>query len=164
MLWRSRCSIFCQSTAIGANPRNNLVFGFNANYIVNGSITLQSLPIRATQSFVNAGIAFNFGDFSIGGTQFFGNLLPESVENKTIFNVNWKITDRLKVGGFVSAFDRNISTNPFGASLSYDLDSNSNSGIYLGWNAAEIDFRRTLGPTANIYKDNTVSVSLKYGF
>ncbi len=153
-----------QSIGIGANPRNNLVFGFNANYIVDGSITIQSLPIRATQSFVNAGIAFNFGDISIGGTQFFGNLLPESVENKTIFNVSWKVTDRLKVGGFMSAFDRNISTNPFGASLSYDLDPNSNSAIYLGWNAAEIDFRRTLGPTANVYKDNTLSVSLRYGF
>ena len=153
-----------QSIALGSNPRNNLIFGFNANYIVDGSITLQSLPIRSTQSFVNAGIAFNFGDISIGGTQFFGNLLPESVENKTIFNVNWKVTDKLRVGGFVSAFDRNISTNPFGASLSYDLDPNSNSAIYLGWNAAEIDFRRTLGPTANVYKDNTLSVSLRYGF
>ena len=153
-----------QSIALGSNPRNNLIFGFNANYIVDGSITLQSLPIRSAQSFVNAGIAFNFGDISIGGTQFFGNLLPESVENKTIFNVNWKVTDKLKVGGFVSAFDRNISTNPFGASLSYDLDPNSNSAIYLGWNAAEIDFRRTLGPTANVYKDNTLSVSLRYGF
>ena len=153
-----------QSISLGSNPRNNLIFGFNANYIVDGSITLQSLPIRSTQSFVNAGIAFNFGDISIGGTQFFGNLLPESVESKTIFNVNWKVTDKLRVGGFVSAFDRNISTNPFGASLSYDLDPNSNSAIYLGWNAAEIDFRRTLGPTANVYKDNTLSVSLRYGF
>ncbi|WP_373541247.1 hypothetical protein [Chamaesiphon sp.] len=153
-----------QSIALGSNPRHNLVFGFNANYIIDGLITLQSLPIRSTQSFVNAGVAVNFGDISMGGTQFFGNLLPESVENKTIFNINWKVTDRLKVGGFVSAFDRNISTNPFGASLSYDLDPNSNSAIYLGWNAAEIDFRRTLGSTANLYKDNTFSVSLRYGF
>jgi hypothetical protein len=153
-----------QSIPLGANPRNNLVVGVNTNYIVDGSITLQSLPIRSAQSFVNAGLAFNFGDVSIGGTQFFGNFLPESVDSKTIFNVNWKINNRLKVGGFVSAFDRNISTSPFGASLSYDLDPNSNSTLSLGWNAAEIDFRRTLGPTSNIYKDNTISVSLKYGF
>jgi hypothetical protein len=153
-----------QAIPLGTNPRNNLVVGVNTNYIVDGSITLQSLPIRSAQSFVNAGLAFNFGDVSIGGTQFFGNLLPESVENKTLFNINWKITDRLKIGGFISAFDRNISTNPFGANLSYDLDPNSNSTLYLGWNSAEIDFRRTLGPTANTYKDNTVSVSLRYGF
>lgn len=153
-----------QSIPLGSNPRNNLVVGLNTNYIVDGSITLQSLPIRSAQSFVNAGLAFNFGDVSVGGTQFFGNILPESVESKTIFNVNWKVTDRLKVGGFVSAFDRNISTNPFGATLSYDLDPNSNSTLFLGWNSAAIDFRRTLGPTSNIYKDNTVSVSIKYGF
>ncbi|PSB40167.1 hypothetical protein, partial [Chamaesiphon polymorphus] len=153
-----------QSIGLGANPRHNLVIGFNANYIVDGAITLQSLPIRTTQSFINAGLAFNFGDFSIGGTQFFGNVLPESVDNKTVFNLNWKVTDRLRVGGFFTAFDNNISTNPFGANISYDLDPNSNSAIYLGWNAAEIDFRRTLGPTSNVYKDNTVSVSIKYGF
>jgi hypothetical protein len=153
-----------QGIALGSNPRNNLVLGINANYIIDGSITLQSLPIRSAQSFVNAGIAVNLGDISVGGTQFIGNLLPESVESKTIFNVGWKITDRLKVGGFVSAFDRNVSKNPVGASLGYDLDPSSNSTLYLGWNAAEIDFRRTLGPTANIYKDNTVSVSLRYGF
>ncbi len=153
-----------QAIPLGSNPRNNLVLGLNANYIIDGSITLQSLPIRSAQSFVNAGVAVNFGDISIGGTQFFGNILSESVENKTIFNLSWKVTDRLRVGGFVSAFDRNVSTNPFGANLSYELDPNSNSAIYLGWNSAEIDFRRTLGPTANVYKDNTISVSFRYGF
>ncbi|WP_309742650.1 hypothetical protein [Chamaesiphon sp. OTE_20_metabat_361] len=153
-----------QAIPLGANPRNNITLGVNANYIVDGSITLQSLPIRSAQSFVNAGVALNFGDISIGGTQFFGNILSESVENKTIFNLSWKVSDRFRIGGFVSAFDRNISTNPFGANLSYDLDPSSNSAIYLGWNAAEIDFRRTLGSTANVYKDNTISVSLRYGF
>ena len=153
-----------QAIPLGSNPRNNLTLGLNANYIIDGSITLQSLPIRSAQSFINAGVAVNLGDISIGGTQFFGNILSESVENKTIFNLSWKVTDRLRVGGFVSAFDRNVSTNPFGANLSYELDPNSNSAIYLGWNSAEIDFRRTLGSTANVYKDNTISVSFRYGF
>jgi hypothetical protein len=151
-----------QSIDLGSNSRNNLVVGVNANYIVDGSITIKSLPVRSAQSFVNAGLAINLGDVSIGGTQFIGNLLPESVESKTIVNAGWKVSDRLKVGGFLSLFDRNVSKNPFGASLSYDLDPNST--LYVGWNAAEIDFRRSLGPTANIYKDNTVSVSVKYGF
>jgi hypothetical protein len=152
-----------QSISIGSNPSNNLVVGVNANYIVDGSIKVQALPVRSTQSFINAGLSVNLGDISIGGTQFFGNLLSESIESKTIFNASWKINDRLKLGGFISAFDRNVSKNPVGASLSFDLDPSSNSTLYLGWNAAEIDFRRTLGPTANTYKDNTVSVSLRYG-
>ncbi len=153
-----------QSIDLGSNPRNNLVIGVNGSYIVDGSVTIKSLPVRSAQSFINAGLAINLGDVSIGGTQFIGNLLPESVESKTIINAGWKVSDRLKVGGFLSLFDRNVSKNPFGASLSYDLDPDGNSTLYLGWNAAEIDFRRSLGPTANIYKDNTVSVSVKYGF
>ncbi len=153
-----------QSIDLGSNPRNNLVVGVNGSYIVDGSITIKSLPVRSAQSFINAGLAINLGDVSIGGTQFIGNLLPESVESKTIVNAGWKISDRLKVGGFLSLFDRNVSKNPFGASLSYDLDPGGNSTLYVGWNSAEIDFRRSLGPTANIYKDNTVSVSVKYGF
>jgi hypothetical protein len=153
-----------RSIALGANPRNNLVFGVNANYIADGAITLKSVPITTNQSFVNAGVALNLGNVSIGGTQFFGNLLPGSIESKTVFNIGWKVNNRLKLGAFVSAFDRNISTNPIGASLSWGLDPNSNSLLALSWNAAEIDFRRTLGPTANIYRDNTVSVSVRYGF
>jgi hypothetical protein len=153
-----------QSIPIGANPGHNLVIGVNANYIADGSIKIQSLPVRSAQSFISAGLGLNLGNVSIGGTQFFGNLLPESIENKTILNAGWKVTDRLKLGAFVSLFDRNVSTNPLGASLSYDLDPNANSTLYLGWNSAEIDFRRSLGSTANIYKDNTVSVSLRYGF
>jgi hypothetical protein len=153
-----------QSIDLGSNPRNNLVIGVNASYIVDGSVTIKSLPVRSAQSFINAGLAINLGDVSIGGTQFIGNLLPESVESKTTVNAGWKISDRLKIGGFLSLFDRNVSKNPFGASLSYDLDPSGNSTLYVGWNAAEIDFRRSLGPTANIYKDNTVSVSVKYGF
>jgi hypothetical protein len=153
-----------QAIPLGANPSNNLTLGVNTNYIVDGTTTIQSLPVRSAQSFVNAGLAFNIGDVSIGGTQFIGSLLPESIESKTIFNAGWKINDRLRIGGFITAFDQNVSKNPFGASLSFDLDPSANSTLYLGWNAAEIDFRRTLGPTANTYKDNTVSVSLKYGF
>jgi hypothetical protein len=153
-----------RSIGLGTNPRHNLVFGVNANYIADGAITLKSVPITTNQSFVNAGVALNLGNVSIGGTQFFGDLLPGSIDSKTVFNVGWKVNDRLKVGAFVSVFDRNISTNPIGASLSWGLDPNSNSLLALSWNAAEIDFRRTLGPTANIYRDNTVSVSVRYGF
>jgi hypothetical protein len=78
--------------------------------------------------------------------------------------LGWKINDKLKVGGFVSLADRNISSNPFGANISYEIDPNSNSSINLGWNAAEIDFRRTLGANANVYRDNTISVSVRLGF
>jgi hypothetical protein len=150
-----------QSIRLGANPRNHLIIGTNVNYIINGTVTIQSIPVRSTQSYLNAGIAIEIGDISIGGTQFFGNLLPASTEGKTTFNVGWKITDRLNVGAFYTTADRNISTNPYGASLSLALDPSSNSLLYLGWNAAEIDFRRTLGANANIYRDNTVSVSVR---
>ncbi|WP_310484749.1 hypothetical protein [Chamaesiphon sp. VAR_48_metabat_403] len=153
-----------QAIPLGANPRNNLSIGVNANYIVDGSITIQSLPVRSTQSFVNAGVNVNIGDISIGGTQFIGNILPESTDSKTLFNIGWKVTDRLNIGAFYTVADRNISTNPYGANLSYALDPNSDSMLFLGWNAAEIDFRRTLGPTSNIYRDNTFTMSIRYGF
>jgi hypothetical protein len=153
-----------QAIPLGANPRNNLSIGVNANYIADGSITIQSLPVRSTQSFVNAGLNVNIGDVSIGGTQFIGNILPESTDSKTLFNIGWKVTDRLNVGAFYTVADRNISTNPYGANLSYALDPNSDSMLFLGWNAAEIDFRRTLGATSNIYRDNTFTMSIRYGF
>jgi hypothetical protein len=153
-----------QSLQLGANPRHNLRVGMNANYILNGAVTLQSIPVRSSQSYVNAGVTVDLGDVSIGGTQFFGNLLPDSTESKTLFNVGWKITDRLNLGVFYTAADRNISTNPYGANLSLALDPSANSLLYLGWNAAEIDFRRTLGANANIYRDNTLSVSVRLSF
>jgi hypothetical protein len=153
-----------QSLRLGPNPRHRLVIGANANYIIDGTVTIQSLPMRSTQSFVNVGMTLDLGNISVGGTQFIGNLLPESTASKTIFNVGWKVTDRLNLGAFYTAADRNITSNPYGASLSLALDANSNSTLYLGWNAAEIDFRRTLGTKANVYRDNTFSLSVRYGF
>jgi hypothetical protein len=150
-----------QSIRLGENPRHSLTIGANANYIVNGTITIESIPVRSTQSYVNAGVTIELGDVSIGGTQFFGNLLPESTESKTIFNVGWKITEGLNVGAFYTAADRNISTNPYGVSLSLALNPNSNSLLYLGWNVAQIDFQRTLGPNANAYRDNTFTASVR---
>ena len=153
-----------QSIGLGANPRNNLVIGVNANYIPDGVIKVQSLPVRSAQSFVSAGMSINIGDISVGGTQFFGSVLPDAVDTKTIVNLGWKVTDRLNVGAFYTVADRNISTDPYGANLSYALDPSSNSMLYLGWNAAEIDFRRTLGSNSNIYRDNTFTISIRYGF
>jgi hypothetical protein len=153
-----------QAIALGANPRNNLTVGVNANYIVDGATIVQSIPVRSTQSSISAGLNVNLGDVSLGGTQFIGNILPESTESKTIFNVGLKINDRLNLGAFYTAVDRNISSNPYGANLSLALDPSSNSLLSLGWNAAAIDFRRTLGSTSNVYRDNTFSLSLRYGF
>ncbi len=153
-----------QAIALGSNPRNNLTVGINANYIVDGATTVQSLPVRSVQSSVSAGLNVNLGDVSVGGTQFIGNILPESTESKTIFNVGFKVNDRLNIGAFYTAADRNISSNPYGANLSLALDPNSNSLLSLGWNAAAVDFRRTLGSTSNVYRDNTFSLSLRYGF
>jgi hypothetical protein len=153
-----------QAIGLGANPRNNLTLGVNANYIPDGVIKIQSLPVRSAQSYVSAGMNINLGDISLGGTQFFGGALPDAVDTKTLVTLGWKVTDRLNVGAFYTVADRNISTNPYGANLSYALDPSSNSMLYLGWNAAEIDFRRTLGPTSNIYRDNTFTASIRYGF
>jgi hypothetical protein len=153
-----------QAIALGSNPRNNLTVGINANYIVDGATIVQSLPVRSVQSSVSAGLNVNLGDVSVGGTQFIGNILPESTESKTIFNVGFKVNDRLNIGAFYTVADRNISSNPYGANLSLALDPNSNSLLSLGWNAAAVDFRRSLGPTSNVYRDNTFSVSLRYGF
>lgn len=152
-----------QSIRLGANTRHNLRVGMNANYIIDGTVTVQSIPVRSSQSYINAGITFELGDVSIGGTQFFGNLLPDSTESKTLFNIGWKISSGLNVGVFYTAADRNISTNPYGASLSWALDPGGNSVLSLSWNAAEIDFRRTLGANANIYRDNTFGVSARLG-
>ncbi|MFM2304154.1 MAG: hypothetical protein RLZZ135_1564, partial [Cyanobacteriota bacterium] len=152
-----------QAIALGSNPRNNLTLGVDANYIINGATLVQSLPVRTTQSSVSAGLNVNLGNISVGGTQFIGNLLPESTESKTIFNVGLKVNDRLKIGAFYTAADRNVSSNPYGASLSLALDPNSNSVLSLGWNTAAIDFRKTIAPTSNVYRDNTFSLSLRYG-
>jgi hypothetical protein len=153
-----------QTIGLGHNPRNNLAIGLNVNYILNGSVKVQSLPVRSLQSSVSAGAGVNLGDISFSGTQFIGNILPESTDTKTTFNLGWKVTDRLNVGLLYTAADRNISTNPCGANLSYEIDPSSNSTLYLGWNASQIDFRRTLGANANVYHDNTFTVSVRYGF
>jgi hypothetical protein len=153
-----------QSIGLGSNPQHNLALGLNVNYIIDGAAKIQSLPVRSLQSSVSLGAGVNLGNISLGGTQFIGNLLPESTDTKTIFNVGWKVTDRLNVGLLYTAADRNISTNPYGANLSYELDPASNSTLYLGWNASQIDFRRTLGANSNIYHDNTFTVSVRYGF
>jgi hypothetical protein len=153
-----------QAIGLGANPRNNLTLGVNANYIPDGVIKIQSLPVRSAQSYISAGMNVNLGNVSIGGTQFFGGALPDAVDTKTLVTLGWKVTDRLNMGAFYTVADRNVSTNPYGANLSYALDPSSNSMLYLGWNAAEIDFRRTLSPNSNIYRDNTFTASIRYGF
>ncbi len=153
-----------QTIPLGTSQRHNLAIGFNANYIIDGATTIQSTPVRSTQSSINAGLTANLGDFSIGGTQFFGNLLPDAVDTKTLLNIGWKINNRINIGAFYSPFDRNISTNPYGANLSFTLAPESNAKLYIGWNAAEINFRRTIGSTANLFRDNTFSLSVRNEF
>lgn len=157
-------AIASQSISLGSNPRHHLTVGANVNYIADGTILLQSIPIRTTQSYVNAGVAVNLGNISFGGTQFIGDLLPGSTQSKTVANIGWKVTDRLNVGAFYTLADRNTTTNPIGISASAILDPQSNSILSIGWNTTAIDFRSTLGTNANLFRDNTLSIFIRSGF
>jgi hypothetical protein len=153
-----------QSIGIGDRGRNRLVFAVNGNYVADGSIVVNSSQINSSLSSIDTSITANIGNISFSGKQFFGGLLPNSVENKTVFNIGWQVNDRLNLGTFVNLFDQNAFTNPVGASLSLGLDPNSNSVLALSWNTASIDFRRSLGSTANIFQDRSLNISLRHGF
>jgi hypothetical protein len=152
------------SQAIALGDNRQLVLGANVNYVVDGAITVQSLPVRSAQSAVNVGATFNLGDISVGATQFVGNLLPEAIDSKTLLNFGWKINDRLNFGAFYTPFDQSISTAPFGANVGWAVDPAANSTLYLSWNAAAIDFRRSLGAASNVFRDNTFSLSFRRQF
>jgi hypothetical protein len=154
-----------QTIGLGKDSkRNNIVLGVSGSYVLNGAITIQGLPVRTSQSSINANVTANFDRFSLGATRYFGSILPDSLEAKLLINGGWRVADNLNIGAFVSAFDRNISRAPYGLNLNYILDPSSNSTLTAAWNTASIDFRRTIGPRGNIFRDNTFSLSVKHEF
>jgi len=98
--------------------------------------------IIARASFVRAGVTLQTGPLTVGVAQFFGDILPFSIEDTLALSARLS-GDRLSIGGYYTPLNETPSRSRFGADASLRLGEGENAPtLRATWTNRDFDFGR----------------------
>lgn len=153
------------SKKIPLSKNANLVLSTGFNYIVNQEDSFKRSVINAPESSVTLGAKANFGAVSLGLVNFFGGILPDSIDNSLLANLEIKFSSNFLISAYFTPINDNSSRSRYGANAQLRLGRKKTSPILtFSWANSEYDFGRDSLKQDLISKDNVFSILLKVGY
>jgi len=107
---------------------------------------------------------FNWGLASVGVTNYFGDILPNSIGDRLVIELSFRLLKKLRVSGHITPVDRTTSRSPYGASIAWQLGNRYNSQtLSLSWQSQEYDYGDDPFGNRLLIKDNIFTVSFRVG-
>lgn len=153
------------SKKITLSKNANLIFSTGFDYILHQSGRLGRNIINAPESSVTLGAKANFGAISIGLVNFFGGILPDSLDNSLLTSLQVKLSKNFLFSAYFTPINDNSSRSRYGANAQLRLGNKENSPtLTFAWTNNEYDFGKDSSSNDLISKDNVFSILLKVGY
>ena len=82
----------------------------------------------------------------------FPNLLPNSLEERLLINLQITLSDQVRLSGYYTPINNNISRSRYGANASVRFNKNYNSPtLILGWSNNEYEYSNGFTQSDNIF-------------
>jgi hypothetical protein len=138
---------------------SNLVFSSGFNYAFDRPNQIGNFLVDSDANTLTLGVRANFGRVSFGLINYFGEILPDSSENRLVANLDVSLNDYFRLSGYYTPINESSSRSRYGASAQLRLGKNYNSPtLSVGWSNNEYDF----GSDSTI-TDNVFTVLFKIG-
>lgn len=113
----------------------NITLSTGLRYAFNQTTDPLDTPI---DNFVSVSARANVGDFSLGLTQYFGNILPDSINTALGVDASIRLGTKGKISAYLSPSNNQLS---YGAIGEYKFGTGPNSpALVLGWRRDNYDF------------------------
>ncbi|MBO1351454.1 MAG: hypothetical protein EBE86_030660 [Hormoscilla sp. GUM202] len=97
-------------------------------------------------------------------TNYFGDILPNSIGDRLVIELSFRLLKKLRVSGHITPVDRTTSRSPYGASIAWQLGNRYNSQtLSLSWQSQEYDYGDDPFGNRLLIKDNIFTVSFRVG-
>lgn len=149
---------------ITINRNANLVLSTALNYALDRETTIGRTVVISPASYVTLGAKANVGNVSFGLTNYLGDLLPDSIDDTLLANIDVKISNNLILSAYFTPINNNSSRSRYGANANLRLGRSYNSpSLIFSWANNEYNFGndpvgRELSVTNNVF-----SVVFKFG-
>lgn len=142
----------------------NLAFGGGFNYAIDRETKIGDITSISPASEVALSARINWGRVSVGVTNFFGDILPNSYNDRLVIELAIRPLKTLSFSGYIAPVDETTSRSPVGASLSWRLENKYNSpSLSLSWQNQEYEYGEDPFGNDLLIKDNIFTVLFKVG-
>ncbi|MEM7727045.1 MAG: hypothetical protein AAF208_11840 [Cyanobacteria bacterium P01_A01_bin.45] len=150
------------SKKISLNKNSLLLLFTGFDYAIDGNTEIDGIEISNSASSVRLGATIKLGSLSLGVVNYFGDILPNSLENSLLANLTISLSDRFQVSGYYKPIDESDSSSRYGASAVWKINSSSKSPIFsLSWTNNDYQFGKDANGNKLGVKDNRFTIFLK---
>lgn len=149
---------------ITISKKANLILSTGFNYALDRETMIGSTVIISPASTVTVGATANLGNVSFGLINYFGDILPDSIDNTLLANLGLRISRNLILSAYFTPINKNSSRSRYGANANLRLGNNYNSpSLIFSWANNEYDFGNDPDGRELVITDNVFSVVFKIG-
>jgi hypothetical protein len=153
------------SKTVSFNRSNNLVFSTAFNYALDREERISNIESKSSASYLTLGARANIGDVSFGLINYFGDILPDSIEETLLLDLKIKFNDYFTMSGYYSPINENSSNSRYGARAQIRFSRSYNSPtLSFSWTNNEYDLGRDpVDGTQIDLNDNVFTVLFRFG-
>ncbi|CEJ43356.1 Uncharacterized protein apha_00783 [Umezakia ovalisporum] len=142
------------------SPNSNLVISSGVNY----AFDRETRPNDFVNSITLAARA-NISDFWFGITNYFGDVLPDSIENILVTGVGIRFSKNFALSAYYNPINENPARSVYGVAGQLKFGTNQDSPILnLSWNNNQYDYGRDKDNNELNINENIFSVFLRGNF
>ena len=149
---------------ITLSPTANFILSGAFNWALDQQTLIDKTIFDSQASSVRVAARANVGPVSLGLTNYFGGLLPNSIQSSLILDVGVQLHQNFYVSAYYTLKDENASRSPYGVSAQWRLNDSYNSPtLSFAWNRNEYAYGADSFGRELQEKQSTFSVQLKFG-
>lgn len=157
-LWGS----ISKTLPLGKNA--NVIFAAGFNYAIDRETKIGDVVSISPAGELALSARANWGIVSFGLTNYFGDILPNSYDDRLLVELAIRPLRTLRFSGYVAPVDETTSRSLLGASLTLQLEDKYNSPfLSLVWQNQEYDYGDDVFANDLLVKDNIFTVLFRVG-
>ncbi|WP_293088674.1 hypothetical protein [Okeania sp. SIO3B5] len=134
------------------------------NYAIDRETRIGDIVNNSPASELAASARLNWRIVSIGVTYYFGDILPNSFEDRLLLEFSIRPLQTVSFSGYIAPVDQTSSRSLYGASVTWQLNNKHNSPtLSLSWKNQEYDYGNDPFENHLIVTDNIFTVLFRLG-
>ncbi|MGK7920825.1 MAG: hypothetical protein AB4080_12555, partial [Trichodesmium sp.] len=134
------------------------------NYAIDRDTKIGDIINNSPASELAASARLNWRITSVGVTYYFGDILPNSFEDRLLLEFSIRPLKTVSFSGYVAPVDETSNRSVYGASLTWRLNNKNNSPtLSLSWQNQEYDYGQDPFGNNLVITDNTFTVLFRMG-
>ncbi|MGL6139662.1 MAG: hypothetical protein ACRC2M_20375, partial [Planktothrix sp.] len=149
---------------IRVSKNANLILSSGFNYAIDRDTKIGDVVSISPASEVLVSTRLNWGIVSMGLTNYFGDILPNSYDNRLLAEFSISPSKTLTISGYIAPIDETSTRSLYGAGVIWKLKNKYNSPtLSFNWQNQEYDYGNDVFGNKLLVNDNIFTVLFRVG-